>query len=89
LDTTTLHLEVKTSDRFLLKTPTSLVYKFVACLVEVSLMSVFNRNRSQVFTSKCGPSAMSSPPGSSSSSRYHEVDKKEVSRMIVDGFSDL
>jgi len=26
------------------------------------LMMVFNRNRSQVFTSKCGPSAMSSSP---------------------------
>jgi len=56
-----------------------LVYKFVACHVEVSLMMVFNRNRSQVFTSKCGPSAMSSSPRSSSSSRYHEVNKKEVS----------
>jgi len=30
------------------------------------LMMVFNRNRSQVFTSKCGPSAMSSSPRSSS-----------------------
>jgi len=40
---------------------------------------VFERNRSQVFTSKCGPSAMSS---SSSSSRYHEVNKKEVSRIF-------
>jgi len=39
------------------------------------------RNRSQVFTSKCGPSAMSSSPRSSSSSRYHEVNMKEVSRM--------
>jgi len=32
------------------------------------------------FTSKCGPSAMSSSPRSSSSSRYHEVNKKEVSK---------
>jgi len=40
---------------------------------------VFNRNRSQVFTSKCGPSAMSSSPRSSSPTRYHEVNKKEVS----------
>jgi len=45
-------------------------------------MLVFNRNRSQVFASKCGPSAMSSSPRSSSSSRYHEVNKKEVSRIL-------
>jgi len=45
------HLEVKTCDRFWLK----------------SLMMVFNRNRSQVFNSKCGPSAISSSP---TSSRY-------------------
>jgi len=32
------------------------------------------------FFSKCGPSAMSTSPRSSSSSRYHEVNKKEVSR---------
>jgi len=32
-------------------------------------------------TSKCSPSAMSSSPRSSSSSRYHEVNKKEVSRI--------
>jgi len=50
-----------------------------APLVEVSLMMVFNRNRSQVFTYKCGPSAMSSSPRSCSSSRYHEVNKKAVS----------
>jgi len=43
-------------------------------------MMVFNRNRSQAFSSKCGPSAMSTSPRSSSSSRYHEVNKKEVSR---------
>jgi len=29
-------------------------------------MMVFNRNRAQVFASKCGPSAMSSSPRSSS-----------------------
>jgi len=48
--------------------PTSpfLVYKFLAGLEEVSLMVVFNRNRSQVFSSKCGPSAMSASPRSSS-----------------------
>jgi len=34
----------------------------------------------QVFTSKCGLSAMSSSPRSSSSSGYREVNKKEVSR---------
>jgi len=34
----------------------------------------------EVFSSKCGPSAMSTSPRSSSSSRYHEVNKKEVSR---------
>jgi len=33
------------------------------------------------FSSKCGPSAMSTSPRSSSSSRYHEVNKKEVSRI--------
>jgi len=43
-------------------------------------MMVFNRNQSQVFTSKCGPSAMSSSPRSSSSSWYHEVNN-EVSRI--------
>jgi len=37
--------------------------------VEISLMMVFNRNRSQVFTSKWGPSAMSSSPRSSSDYR--------------------
>jgi len=42
-------LEVKTCDRFQLK----------------SLILVFNRNRLQVFTSKRGPSAMSSSPRSS------------------------
>jgi len=35
-------------------------------LLEVSLIMVFNGNRSQVFTSKCGPSAMPSSPRSSS-----------------------
>jgi len=30
-----------------------------------SLMMIFNRNRSHFFTSKCGPSAMSSSPRSS------------------------
>jgi len=44
------------------------VYKAVACLVEVSLMMFFNRNRSQVFTSKCGLSAMSPSPRSSKAS---------------------
>jgi len=34
-----------------------------------------------IFSSKCGPSAMSTSPRSSSSSRYHEVNKKEVSSM--------
>jgi len=34
-------------------------------LIFLRLMMVFNRYRSQVFTSKCGPSAMSSSPGSS------------------------
>jgi len=33
------------------------------------------------FTSKCGPSAMSSSPRSSTSSRYHEVNEKDVSRI--------
>jgi len=37
----------------------------------------------QVFSSKCGPSAMSTSPRSSSSSRYHEVNKKEVSRILT------
>jgi len=32
----------------------------------IKLMMVFNRNRSQVFTLNCGPSAMSSSPRSSS-----------------------
>jgi len=45
------------------------------------LKAIINRNRSQVFTSKCGPSAMSSSPRSSSSSMYHEDNKKEVSRI--------
>jgi len=36
------------------------------------LMIVFDRNRSQVFTSKCGLIGRSS-----SSSRYHEVNKRE------------
>jgi len=40
-------------------------------------MTVFNRNRSHVFTSKYGLNAMSSSPKSSSSSRYHDVNKKE------------
>jgi len=31
----------------------------------------------QVFSSKCGPSAMSTSPRSSSSSRYHEVNRKK------------
>jgi len=41
-------------------------------------MMGFNRNRAQVFTSKCSPSAMSSSPRCSSSSRYHDVNKNEV-----------
>jgi len=32
---------------------------------QISLMMVFNRNRTQVFSSKCGPSAMSTSPRSS------------------------
>jgi len=65
-------------------TLSSLVFKVVASLVEVSLMMVFNRNRSLVFTSKCGTSAMSSSPRSSSSPRYHEFNKKEVSKINID-----
>jgi len=42
---------------------------------------VFNRNRSQVFTAKCAANAMLSPRYFSSS-RYHEVNKKEVSRIL-------
>jgi len=38
----------------------------IGSLLDISLKMVFNRNRSQVFTSKCGPSAMSSSPRSSS-----------------------
>jgi len=49
-------------------------------LYVTSLMMVFNRNRSKVTAFKCGPSAMLSSPMSSSSSRYHGVNKKEVSR---------
>jgi len=39
-------------------------------------------HRSQVFTSKCGPSAMSWSPRSSSSSRYHEVNKKSQEDIV-------
>jgi len=56
-------LEVKTCDRFRLK------------MFDDGLHA---KPRSQVFTSKCDPSAMSSSPRSSSSSRYHKVNKKEV-----------
>jgi len=55
------HLEVKTCDRFRLKTVIRL----------------------QPATSKCGASAMSSSPRSSS--RYHEVNKKDVSRSACVG----
>jgi len=37
---------------------------------------------SQVFTPTCGPSAMSSSPRFSSSSRYHVFNKKKVSRNL-------
>jgi len=37
----------------------------------ISLM-VFNRNWSQVFTSKCGPGGMSSSPRSSSTTKFQE-----------------
>jgi len=51
----------------------------------VGILGVFERemvrNRSQVFTSKCCPSAICRRPRSSSS-RYHEVNKNEVSRTI-------
>jgi len=42
-------------------------------------MMVFNRNRSQVFTSKCGPSAISLSPRPYSSSRYLPRSQQERS----------
>jgi len=41
-------------------------------------MMVFNRNRSEVLTSKCGPSAMSSYPRFCNSSNYHEVSRVRI-----------
>jgi len=52
----------------------------VAMQIELSTRRSLRRQR-PLLRGKCGASAMSSTPRSSSSLRYHEVNKKEVSRI--------
>jgi len=47
------------------------------------------RRLPQSLSSKCGPTAMSSSPRSSTSSRNHEVKKKEVSRILHSSYNPL